>query len=40
LIVITSSVSALTGIAAKINPIFAQTFGCPAVTAGVPLIRK
>jgi len=37
---ITSSVSALTGIAAKINPIFAQTFGCPAVTAGVPLIRK
>jgi hypothetical protein len=32
-IVITAPLSALQGIAGKINPIFAQDFGCPAVSA-------
>jgi len=31
--VVSAPLSALTGIAAKINPIFAQDFGCPAVSA-------
>jgi hypothetical protein len=32
--VVSAPLSALQGIASKINPIFAQDFGCPAVSAG------